>query len=137
MIASPIISDSPAQQKFWQRAIGDLEGELGSAKDGLSSAEAAARRVRYGPNILEQRQRLSLPFKFLSRFRNPLVLILLTRRYDLLRRPGGVTLKELMKFTDWQAHSVRGFISGTVGKKMGISVESSLRTDGERVYRSQ
>jgi hypothetical protein len=56
---------------------------------------------------------------------------------DLLRRPGGVTLKELMKFTDWQAHSVRGFISGTVGKKMGISVESSLRTDGERVYRSQ
>jgi hypothetical protein len=53
---------------------------------------------------------------------------------DLLRRPGGVTLKELMKATDWQAHSVRGFISGTVGKKMGISVESSLRADGERVY---
>src|SRR6202158_1112677 len=77
MIASPMNSDSRAQQKFWQRAIGDLEGELGSGKDGLSSAEAAARRVRYGPNILEQRQRLSLPVKFLRRFRNPLVLILL------------------------------------------------------------
>jgi hypothetical protein len=56
---------------------------------------------------------------------------------DLLQRPGGVTLKELIKATGWQAHSVRGFISGTVGKKMGISVESSARTDGERVYRSK
>src|ERR1035441_8095278 len=56
---------------------------------------------------------------------------------DLLKRPGGVTLKELMKATGWQAHSVRGFISGTVVKKMKIPVESSARTDGERVYRSQ
>jgi hypothetical protein len=56
---------------------------------------------------------------------------------DMLKRPSGVTLKELIKATGWQAHSVRGFISGTVGKKMGISVESSSRTDGERVYRSK
>jgi hypothetical protein len=32
---------------------------------------------------------------------------------------------------------VRGFISGTVVKKMEIPVESSSRTDGERVYRSK
>jgi hypothetical protein len=43
---------------------------------------------------------------------------------DLLKRPGGVTLKELMKATGWQAHSVRGFLSGIVGKKMGTPVES-------------
>ena len=54
---------------------------------------------------------------------------------DLLHRPGGVTLKELMKATDWQAHSVRGFLSGTVVKKMAIAVESFPRTDGEWVYR--
>jgi Protein of unknown function (DUF3489) len=53
---------------------------------------------------------------------------------DLLQRPGGVTLKELMRITDWQVHSVRGFVSGTVIKKMGISVESSRRADNERVY---
>src|SRR6204780_3500008 len=54
---------------------------------------------------------------------------------DLLKRPGGVTLKELMKATGWQAHSVRGFLSGTLGKKMGTPVESSNRADGERAYR--
>jgi Protein of unknown function (DUF3489) len=57
------------------------------------------------------------------------------RILELLKRPGGVTLKELMKTTAWQAHSVRGFISGTVGKKMGKSVVSTRREDGERVYR--
>ena len=54
---------------------------------------------------------------------------------DLLKRPGGVTLKELMKATGWQAHSVRGFLSGTVGRKMATPVESSKRADGERSYR--
>jgi hypothetical protein len=53
---------------------------------------------------------------------------------DLLKRPGGVTLKELIKATGWQAHSVRGFLSGAIGKKMGICVESSKQPDGERSY---
>jgi hypothetical protein len=53
----------------------------------------------------------------------------------VLKRPGGVTLKELMKATGWQQHSVRGFLSGTLGKKMGTPVESSKRADGERCYR--
>jgi uncharacterized protein DUF3489 len=53
---------------------------------------------------------------------------------DLLKRAAGVTLKELMKATSWQAHSVRGFLSGTIGKKMGIRVESSKQPDGDRSY---
>jgi hypothetical protein len=53
---------------------------------------------------------------------------------DLLKRPGGVTLKELMKATGWQAHSVRGFLSGIVGKKMGTPVESSKHADSDRSY---
>lgn len=53
---------------------------------------------------------------------------------DLLKRPGGVTSKELMKATGWQAHSVRGFLSGTVGKKMGLAVTLSKGEDGERHY---
>jgi hypothetical protein len=52
----------------------------------------------------------------------------------LLKRSGGGTLKEIMKTTDWQAHSVRGFISGTLGKKMGLTVASTKGEDGERSY---
>jgi hypothetical protein len=37
----------------------------------------------------------------------------------LLKRPVGATLKEIMAATNWQAHSVRGFISGGVGKENG------------------
>jgi hypothetical protein len=39
-----------------------------------------------------------------------------------------------MKATGWQSHSVRGFLSGTLGKKMGLKIESSKTNDGERVY---
>jgi hypothetical protein len=53
---------------------------------------------------------------------------------DLLKRPGGATAKELMKATGWLPHSVRGFISGTLGKKMGLAVESAKGEDGERSY---
>jgi hypothetical protein len=53
---------------------------------------------------------------------------------DLLKRADGTTLKELMKATGWQAHSVRGLLSGTVGKKMGLSVTSTKGEDGERSY---
>lgn len=53
---------------------------------------------------------------------------------DLLKRPGGVTGKELMKATGWQPHSVRGFLSGTVSKKMGLTVTSTKGEDGERSY---
>ena len=53
---------------------------------------------------------------------------------DLLKRPGGVTAKELMKATGWQPHSVRGFLSGTIGKKMGLTVTSAKGEDGERSY---
>jgi hypothetical protein len=53
---------------------------------------------------------------------------------DLLKRPGGATSKELMKTTGWQPHSVRGFLSGTLGKKMGLTVASAKGEDGERSY---
>ena len=52
----------------------------------------------------------------------------------LLQRKGGATLAQIMKATGWQAHSVRGFISGALGKKMGLTVNSVRREDGERVY---
>jgi hypothetical protein len=52
---------------------------------------------------------------------------------ELLRQPTGASLKAIMVAIGWQAHSVRGFISGQLGKKMGLRVRSFQR-DGERVY---
>jgi hypothetical protein len=52
----------------------------------------------------------------------------------LIQRAKGATLAEIMETTSWQAHSVRGFISGTLGKKMGLKVDSTKRDDGTRVY---
>jgi len=51
----------------------------------------------------------------------------------LLERPQGATLKAIIKATGWQTHSVRGFISGHLKKKLGLKVRSLVR-EGERVY---
>ncbi len=53
----------------------------------------------------------------------------------LLERTGGASLEQLRKATGWQAHSVRGFLSGTLKKKMGLRVASSKLQGGQRTYR--
>lgn len=52
----------------------------------------------------------------------------------LLREPKGKSIDDLMKATGWQAHSVRGAISGAIKKKLGLTVTSE-KADGIRVYR--
>jgi hypothetical protein len=53
---------------------------------------------------------------------------------EMIGRAKGATLAEIMKATDWQAHSVRGFIS-TAGKKHSVKIESSKNEAGQRTYR--
>ena len=53
---------------------------------------------------------------------------------ELLRRKEGATLADLTKATGWQPHSVRGFLSAQVGKKLGLKLVSTKREDGQRVY---
>jgi len=53
----------------------------------------------------------------------------------LLRRANGTTIVDLSTATGWQAHSVRGFLSGTVKKKMGLAVVSEKDGNGIRRYR--
>jgi hypothetical protein len=52
----------------------------------------------------------------------------------LLKRPQGAGLKELLRATGWQPHSVRGFLSGIVVRKMGLKVSSIKAGSGERRY---
>jgi hypothetical protein len=42
-----------------------------------------------------------------------------------------------MAATEWQAHSVRGFLSGALRKKMGLKIESAKSAAGERRYSIQ
>lgn len=53
---------------------------------------------------------------------------------ELLRRPEGASLNEIMTATGWQAHTVRGFMAGAL-KKAGIAVESFRGEDKVRTYR--
>ncbi len=49
-------------------------------------------------------------------------------------RPTGATMDDIMTATGWQAHSVCGFISRNLIKRMGLKVSSTRRSGGARTY---
>jgi glycine cleavage system aminomethyltransferase T len=53
----------------------------------------------------------------------------------LIRRRRGATIDEMTSATGWQAHSVRGAISGTLKKKLGLAVISETVAGRGRIYR--
>jgi hypothetical protein len=57
------------------------------------------------------------------------------RMLTLLNQPAGASIAEMMQATNWQQHSVRGFLAGTVKRKLGFSLTSFKPDDGVRRYR--
>lgn len=55
--------------------------------------------------------------------------------FGLLRRSKGASLSDLSSATGWQSHSIRGFLSGTIKKKMGLAVVGETDGKGIRRYR--
>jgi hypothetical protein len=56
------------------------------------------------------------------------------RILTMLRTPAGATIAAIMTATEWQQHSVRGFLAGVIRKKLGLYLVSE-QTDKGRVYR--
>ena len=54
---------------------------------------------------------------------------------DAMRHPGGATIAQMMAGTGWQAHTVRGAISGMVRKRLGYEIVTEKGADGQRAYR--
>jgi len=54
---------------------------------------------------------------------------------EMLRRPEGATIAQIVAATKWQQHTVRGAISGALKKKLGLAVTSEKVDGGERTYR--
>ena len=65
------------QKKFWLIPLVDLKKRLDISKDGLTENTAKRRLKQYGPNVISEHQKRNLFFQFLSRFKNPLVLLLI------------------------------------------------------------
>ena len=53
----------------------------------------------------------------------------------LMERPDGASVAEIIAITNWQVHSVRGFVAGTVKKKFGLTVVKGKAADGAVTYR--
>ncbi|WP_310645262.1 DUF3489 domain-containing protein [Limnohabitans sp.] len=56
---------------------------------------------------------------------------------ELLKRPDGATLTQLVQATGWQSHTVRGAMAGSLKKKLGLTIISEKATGQERTYRIQ
>ena len=59
----------------------------------------------------------------------------LARLEAMLRRPNGATIEQISKSLVWQAHSVRGAMSGALKKKQGLTITNEKTDDGRRLYR--
>ena len=95
-----------------------------------SKPKAAARSTSRSANKSKTRTRLAPPSsKMTIRPDTKHARILV-----MLRMPAGTTIAAIMTATDWQQHSVRGFLAGVVRKKLGLNLVSE-QTDKGRVYR--
>jgi hypothetical protein len=54
---------------------------------------------------------------------------------EMLKGPEGATIDEIVKKFDWQAHTVRGVLAGSLKKKLGLNVQSEKVESRGRVYR--
>ena len=133
-----------AVARIW-KAIQNLDGGVGAPAANVASDKTApgkrATSAKQGTHAGRRNARAKQPSKAGKPERKPQATASVARHGSktaqvlaMLQQPEGATLQQLMRATGWQAHSIRGFVSGTLGKKMGLTVASIKGEDGERRY---
>ena len=125
--------------RIWKQ-IGESSQTTRTAKPTLDAEHSDATVAEQAPHVATStdeascfdQRRESAPKAHRPREGSKTVTVL-----GLLKRRGGATATELMAATGWQAHSVRGFLSGIVVKKMGLKLASIKAKDGVRHYSIQ
>lgn len=117
-------------------ANGPTQPELAASADGAAAGKTgiqaephtAGRKPRSGSGTAEGRKGAGSKSPSTGPAKQDIVL-------QKLRSAKGATLEALVEATGWQSHSVRGFLSGTVKKKLGLPLASDIGKDGKRRYR--
>jgi hypothetical protein len=118
-----VAPQKPVPKKGASRKTGAPKGQK-AAKGGKTSAAAPKKQAKAGKKAADRQPAHATP-RADSKGAKILAMI---------GRAKGATLTEIMKATDWQAHSIRGFLS-TAAKKHGYQIESSKNEAGDRVYK--
>lgn len=126
LLTRRLIVDADGQHQITDAGYAAV-GKRRSVPKGVQKMDAidgvARRDTTHGPQKLEATSRSIRPG-------TKLVAII-----EAMRHPGGATIAQMMAGTGWQAHTVRGAISGMVRKRLGLNVTLEPNDSGERVYR--
>lgn len=126
-LAERIISDRPAVPDLVRITRAGLEA-LGIEPEDAPPAEAArSARTRH--------RRRSPTAKHADDNRQPRAGTKQALLVDMLRRPRGVTIDEIVEATGWQRHTVRGAFAGALKKKLGLAIASEKVEGRGRVYK--
>lgn len=114
---------APAKPKGDKKAKGRAQSAQGAPAKGKASKKATP--VKNAPKAKKAAKEASAP-----RTGSKTELVI-----GLLKRKNGATLTEIMQRAGWLSHTTRAFVSATLGKKLGLAVESFKPEGGERSYR--
>ena len=124
-------------ETWWLRPLSALQAELTVKPGGLSTAEASARLSRFGPNLFRDRQERSAFSQFLTRFKNPLVIVLLVAS-GISAITGEVANFVIISFIVLLSVTldfVQEYRAGKAAEKLrlAVSVRAAVMRDGHRV----
>ncbi len=119
---------------FWREPLADLSARLDATPAGLASAEAASRLARCGPNVLRATRRQTFLLLALSRFRNPLVILLIVAGM-ISALTGDVTSSSIivaMAVLSVMLDSVQEYRAGAAAERLrqSVAVRVSALRDG-------